>query len=247
MVTATQAITLEITDWSVDPSGLIDIPGTSYAGNYDTATDEAEPLLPIVHTSQVLPPDSNILSIAWNRTDSVQETIINDVPLATIAVLSKTLTGTHPYPGVFYPATPYFSSTLSTLGGDAVKVGMSIKPVQYRQTTGQTRVWTRLIFEIEYEIDEDKLLADGDGDTLQDFWESGYGLLTDDASGDNGASGDPDQDGLANSVERDLGTDPLDHDPDHDGSNDGQEVINGTDPLNPGSRLGNTHLPLVLR
>lgn len=86
-------------------------------------------------------------------------------------------------------------------------------------------------------------------DGLPTYWESGYGLDPNDDSGDQGASGDPDEDGLTNEQEHDhsLGTDPLDPDTDHDGWLDGEEVAQGTDPLNPGSRPRRLFLPLVLR
>lgn len=45
--------------------------------------------------------------------------------------------------------------------------------------------------------------------------------------------GDSDGDGLADSRERTLGTDPLDADTDGDGLRDGDEVRDGTDPLQP--------------
>ncbi len=45
--------------------------------------------------------------------------------------------------------------------------------------------------------------------------------------------GDPDNDGLTNEEEVEIGTDPLDPDTDDDGLNDGEEVDLGTDPLDP--------------
>lgn len=49
----------------------------------------------------------------------------------------------------------------------------------------------------------------------------------------NAANCDRDGDGLTNSAEGDIGTDPGDADTDDDGINDGDEVDNGSDPLNP--------------
>jgi Ca2+-binding RTX toxin-like protein len=51
---------------------------------------------------------------------------------------------------------------------------------------------------------------------------------------DDGPNADPDDDGLTNAEEAQIGTDPNDPDSDDDGINDGDEVAAGTDPLNDG-------------
>lgn len=69
---------------------------------------------------------------------------------------------------------------------------------------------------------------DADEDGLPDDWEEAhFGGLNEDGSGD------PDDDGLNNTEEESLGTDPTDDDTDGDGVTDGDEVANGTDPKNP--------------
>ena len=80
------------------------------------------------------------------------------------------------------------------------------------------------------------LKADTDGDDLFDGWEIANLFDPNDNGStniNNGGSGDPDIDGLTNSEEQDLGTDPNDADSDDDGITDGGEDDQGTDPNDP--------------
>ncbi|CAM2982059.1 LamG-like jellyroll fold domain-containing protein [Rariglobus hedericola] len=76
-------------------------------------------------------------------------------------------------------------------------------------------------------------LTDSDSDGLPDDWEFTHDLNPGKGTGFDGASGDPDQDGLTNLQEYQLGTDPSKADTDSDGMPDGWEVAHGLDPLNP--------------
>jgi hypothetical protein len=237
---ASQEITFENNQWSVEPDGLISILGAKYTGNSN------EPVLPIVSASQILPPGSHALNIVFDEAGSESVTIPNDVPLASMAVLTTTMPNAFDYAG-FYPPTPYYTTTLTTLGGEGVQIDFSIIPVQYDISTHQTRIWTRMHFTVQYDLDAEALAQDADGDGLPDYWESAYGLDPNDSAGDQGASGDPDQDGLTNAQEysRAVNTNPMDADTDDDGFTDGAEVIFGSDPLNPGSYPHSLYLPVV--
>ena len=74
---------------------------------------------------------------------------------------------------------------------------------------------------------------DTDGDGVNDGVEVTNGSDPLDPCDPNDANCDDDADGLTNSQEATLGTNPTNPDTDGDGINDGDEVTNGSDPLNP--------------
>ncbi len=79
------------------------------------------------------------------------------------------------------------------------------------------------------------LNSDSDSDDLPDGWEVLYGLEArlafGGAAGDDGATGDPDSDGLDNLFEHQMGTSPINSDTDSDGMDDKWEINNGLNPL----------------
>ena len=72
--------------------------------------------------------------------------------------------------------------------------------------------------------------ADDDGDGLPNGWEDAQGLDMDDGLGVNGATGDPDHDGLTNRREMEVGTRVDNPDSDGDYAQDSWELRAGTDP-----------------
>ncbi len=74
---------------------------------------------------------------------------------------------------------------------------------------------------------------DSDGDGLPDGWEIQHSFDPENATGINGATGDPDSDGLDNFHEWLNGCNPHVADTDGDGANDLTEVTQGSDPNDP--------------
>jgi hypothetical protein len=81
-------------------------------------------------------------------------------------------------------------------------------------------------------------LVDADGDGLPEYWEVDNGLDDNDATGDNGATGNPDDDGLDNTGEFDENTDPRNPDSDADELTDGDEIFGNQNPYQFGTRVG---------
>ena len=116
---------------------------------------------------------------------------------------------------------------------DSVTNGMT---VAYRFGTGSSPLAAHsdgdeLPDDVELALGTSAILPDTDGDGLNDDWEVEHGLDPLSHVGANGASGDPDGDGLDNLAEHSAGTDPQSPDTDGDGLDDGEEIELGTNPL----------------
>lgn len=85
--------------------------------------------------------------------------------------------------------------------------------------------------EEEYILGTDPQDSDSDDDSLPDGWEVDNSLDPMDATGMNGMTGDPDNDGLVNGAEQTWQTHPNDADTDDDTLPDGWEAIHNLHPL----------------
>jgi hypothetical protein len=239
-------VTATVKNWSIS-NGVVQIDGAAYYGN------ENFPILPTISTGWLVPGLATNVSVSLDAQDSTAVSITNDVPNATMGTTIDPERGsTYQQPQTIfltglYPDPVAYSYTTSSLDGMNTWLGMSIVPVQYDPSTHRTIIWTKLVFNVAYTGDASQAAIDGDGDGLPDYWENGYGMDPSSGVGDNGAGGDPDQDGLTNQQEFQRGTDPLNADTDQDGAVDGLEVRVHADPLDPGSTPVQVALPAIRR
>jgi hypothetical protein len=231
-------VTLDINEYELNSDlGLVEIPGTEQTAVF------GKPILPTMVFEKVLPAGSTITNVDLLETKSKYVELPFQVSIGDFAFSEGGFTGVFTETG-YYPAIPYQSYAVSTLGGEGVRVGLNIMAVQYNQDTETVRIWDRLVFEIEYSMETS---VDTDADGLPDYWEQHYGLDTYNDSGDSGASADIDMDGLTNLDEYGYGTNPRLYDTDGDGVSDGLEITQGTDPNNYFSNLRFIYLPSVMR
>ena len=132
---------------------------------------------------------------------------------------------------VIYSASLLLSANV---GGAQVQVTYPDAPTPYRFVRFTSVLSAYTIDAVEAAT----YRPDSDNDGLPDTWEIQYGLDPLDPAGDNGAAGDPDNDGLTNQQEWTAGTNPTNPDSDGDGLPDGWEVQYGLDPLDPASDNG---------
>ncbi len=137
-------IIISVTDYSIT-SGLVMIPGAAQ----DVSLNE--PMIPVLFIEKTLPLKAKVSSIKWNETTSTNVVVSNDIPIAGVANDEVVIDGQFSYDG-FYPVTPNAQYSILTLGGGGSKVGVAVNPVQYNSNTHQTKIWTKMVFDIEYDI-----------------------------------------------------------------------------------------------
>jgi len=141
-----EELSITISNYSIDySSGIVTIPGTSQI------VSSNEPIIPILFVEKTLPRGSNITNVVWNETASDNVTVINDIPIPNIGFGEEQIKGNFSYDG-FYPPMPFANYSVLTLGGGGSEVGISVTPVQYNSKTNQTKIWTRMLFDIYYDV-----------------------------------------------------------------------------------------------
>ena len=134
---------------------------------------------------------------------------------------------------------PTFTRVTGTggVGNYTVFTGLTAPSFYIRVEEAGTGAWRAPVNGFQIIGSDVPLTVDTDGDGLPDIWETNYGFsITDNGSTNpnNGASGDPDNDGRTNLQEYNSGTNgtnPINADTDGDGLNDGGEATAGTNPL----------------
>lgn len=138
-------------------------------------------------------------------------TVTNGPSPLTITISKSEFDPTSAWEGVTLTSESELGGILSTAGAFTADTASSTEPYTFGSGLGAGNGV----------VDPDE-----DGDGLPDAWEDEHFTNT---TAQNG-TGDPDGDGLNNTEEFELGTDPNNADSDGDGINDGDEVANGGDP-----------------
>ena len=150
------------------------------------------------------------------RMPSLDARVVDGTPIATNPPpdaygISTTNYLTIPFPADFRNSANPYNFTHAMYVGHEMGRGLTL----FGLAQGlKTNTWLPTL------DDNDSDSVDTDGDGLPDWWEQLYGLDIHDATGINGAWGDPDNDGLDNRAEYLAGTSPRNSDTDGDGIGD---------------------------
>ncbi|CAD6492580.1 MAG: von Willebrand factor type A domain protein [Candidatus Argoarchaeum ethanivorans] len=141
-----ETIVLNITEYYVNTTtGFVFIPGMEIVVSFN------DPMLPWTHIEKTMPLGSEITNVTWDEAASESIVLDNEIPIAGIACSEVSLEGNFSYDG-FYPATPYANYSVLAFGAGGSKVGVGIHPVQYNSKTSQTKIWTKMVFDVQYNI-----------------------------------------------------------------------------------------------
>ncbi len=190
---------------------------TQGASAYITLNANRETEIPEITFGTVNPPPVSVSVTATNNTlssagQTVQLTVTGTLPNGTATDLSTQALGTL-YVGSFPQVATVSADGLVT----AVGHGTAIITARNEGATSTVSINVNL---------PNSTVGDG----IPDSWKIQYGFSVTDPGV---AGADPDNDGLTNLQEYQLGTNPVNPDTDGDGIPDGQEVKIGTNPLKP--------------
>ncbi len=145
-------ITLTIKNYSLD-NGQIKIAGMDQKISFN------EPILPTLNLDkEILPPapitdnsKDKEIKVIFDNNNSKNTILKNKIPIGDIATTGVEIKGKFSYQG-FWPAELYHTYSTFTLGAESKEVGFYTYPVQYNSETGETKIWTTMVFDVEYNL-----------------------------------------------------------------------------------------------
>ncbi len=145
-------ITFSIKNYSLD-NGVVKITGMDQKINLN------EPILPILDLDkETLPPTpitdnskEKEIKVVFDAVNSKSTTIKNKIPIGDIGWNGEKIKGKFSYQG-FWPSELYKTYSTFALGAEAKEVGFTALPVQYNSETGETKIWTIMVFDVEYNL-----------------------------------------------------------------------------------------------
>jgi hypothetical protein len=140
-----EQVTIEISDYTVEPSGIISIPGVDQIVCLD------EPILPEMYVERIFPLGAKIKSINFNKNESYSITLNNTFPIGSITCQNHTILGKF-YSDEFWPPNLASDHVFLTYGAGASEVGFSVRPIQYNSELELAKIWKKMVFDVEYYI-----------------------------------------------------------------------------------------------
>jgi hypothetical protein len=139
-----EIVTVDVSDYTVESSGIVTIHGVEQVVSFN------KPILPQVFVERTFPRGS-VVGVEWLEDASEYVVIKNDVPIAGITCGNVSIPGTFDYMG-FWPLQPHRIYQSLTFGAGGSEVGFVAYPVQYNMATGETKIWTRMRFAVDYKV-----------------------------------------------------------------------------------------------